>query len=439
MLAGPSETNEFDSCLNVTGCRSEGDAEAALSQANRVVLGGASLGGRIYVRAACNGRTSPPFNECQDQTGDPNAYAAVVYLYGADLTLEQTAGPSASDVSGELASAPAVSGTSDVAFSATDPGAGVYQAVFSVDGQVVQRTALDDNGGKCRDVGETADGLAAFLTLQPCERSLSADVGFDTTRVTNGAHHLIVSVTDAAGNAVAVLDRTITVANPLAPGTPGPPNGANASNQAALTVAWKGSRRERITVGYGHAETIAGRLAAPDGVPISAAQIEVLATPAYAGAKTAKLASLLTGSDGRFAIRLPADMSSRTLRFIYRSHRGDALPAVTRTLTLAVRAGIALTIAPRTASVGRSVRFRGRLRGGSVPRGGKQLVLEARSPGGRWIEFEVIRTNARGRYHASYRFKFPGPADYEFRVRSEPESDYPFAAGASQAIRVHES
>ena len=439
MLAGPVETNEFDFCLNAEPCNSEGEMQSPLSLGNRVTLGATSLGGLLYVRAACNGRTSPPLNECPDTTGDPNANAAVVYLYAADLTLEQTAGPSVSAVSGELASAAAVSGTSDVAFSATDPGAGVYEAVFSVDGQVVQHSSLDDNGGLCKDVGETSDGLPAFLSPQPCERSLSADVGFDTTHLSNGPHHLLVTATDAAGNAVAVLDRTIVVANPLAPGTPGPPNGVGASSQATLTVAWKGSRSERIAVGYGHAETIVGQLTAPGGAPISGAQIEVLATPSYAGAKAVTLAGPLTASDGRFSLRLPAGASSRTLRFLYRSHQGDPLPTVTRTLSLAVRAGIALTIAPRTASVGRSIRFRGHLRGGPIPHDGKQLVLEARSPGGRWIQFKVVRTDSRGRYRALYSFKFPGPADYQFRVRSEPESDYPFAAGVSRVIRVHES
>jgi hypothetical protein len=65
-------------------------------------------------------------------------------------------------------------------------------------------------------------------------------------------------------------------------------------------------------------------------------------------------------------------------------------------------------------------------------------VLEARSPGGAWIEFSVIRTGPRGRFHGSYRFRFPGPADYQFRAVSEPESDYPFAAGSSNVVGVHE-
>ena len=76
-------------------------------------------------------------------SGDANSYAAALYVYAADLTLEQNAGPTASGVSGELAGAPTVQGQSDVTFAATDPGSGVYEALFSVDGQVVQRTVLD--------------------------------------------------------------------------------------------------------------------------------------------------------------------------------------------------------------------------------------------------------------------------------------------------------
>ena len=103
-----------------------------------------------------------------------------------------------------------------------------------------------------------------------------------------------------------------------------------------------------------------------------------------------------------------------------------------------VRAGVVLRVRPRVASAGRSIRFRGRLRAGPVPPGGKQLVLEARAPGGAWLEFKVVRTNARGRFHAGYRFRFPGPARYQFRALSEPESDYPFAAGTSNVVGVFE-
>ena len=107
-------------------------------------------------------------------------------------------------------------------------------------------------------------------------------------------------------------------------------------------------------------------------------------------------------------------------------------------LALDVNAGLALSITPRTARVGRSIVFHGRLLGGSIPRGGKQLVLEARSPRGPWLQFNVVRANPNGRFSASYRFRFPGPARYQFRVVSEAESDFPFAPGASNAVSVRE-
>ncbi len=430
-LAGSSETDIFNACLSSLECERVGDVAQPLSPENRVAVPAVNLGSNLYASASCGGTA---LYKCPSGPGDHNNFAAVVYLYAADLTLEQSAPPTASDVSGELTTAPTVSGTSDVSFDASDPGSGVYEAVFSVDGQVVQSTVLSEDGGRCRSVGQTAEGLAAFLYVRPCPASVSADVGFDTTRVANGEHHLVVSVVDAAGNAATVLDRTITVENSPPPGGP---NGTNASPQATLAVSWQDTKGARLTIGYGQAETIVGRLTATGGVPIGAARVNVLAKPDYAGARTAAMASVATNGEGRFAMRLPADVSSRTLRFEY-SDDVDSPPVVTKTLTLTVRAGIHLDVTPRTTNVGRTIHFSGRLRGRPIPAGGKLLVLEARSPGGAWLEFDVIRSDARGRLLASYRFKFPGPAHYQFRVLCEAEADYPYATGASNVVGVFE-
>jgi hypothetical protein len=431
-LAGPIGKDIFNECLFTEHCNDLGEPGQPLAIANRLAVPAANLGSQLSLNASC--ATGLPEGECQGGFGDPNGYAAVVYLYAADLTLEQSAGPSASNVSGELASAPTVAGTSDVVFSASDPGSGVYEAVFSVDGKVVQSTVVNEDGGRCRSLGQATDGLPAFLYVQPCPASVSADVGFDTASVSDGEHHLVVSVIDAAGNAATVLDRNITVDNPSPPGGP---NGTNASAQATLTVGWAATRGDRLTSRYGRAQTIVGRLTGPGGVGIDAAQIDVLATADYAGAREAAMASPRTGADGRFSLHLPAGVSSRTLRIDY-SDELDSPPVVTKTLTLIVRAGVTLRIRPRTASVGRSIHFSGRLRGGPIPGGGKPLVLEARSPGGAWLEFHVIRSDARGRYHASYTFKFPGPAHYQFRVLCEAEADYPYATGASDVVGVWE-
>lgn len=431
-LAGPKESEAFAQCIYNLSCSGEGTIGQPLSTFNRLVVPGSHLGTNLYLTAFCGGDAG---RSCEPGTGDANGYAAAVYLYAADLLLEQPLGPSATKVTGELTTAPTVRGSSDVAFDATDPASGVYEAVFAIDGQVVQRTVVDDNGGRCHDVGGTTDGRPAFLYVQPCKGSVSVDVPFDTTRVSDGAHHLIVSVIDAAGNGAPVLDRMIAIANPPPVGAP---NGIGASAQATLNAGWVGSKKARIASPYGRAHTIAGRLTAPGGAPIAGAALDCVATPAYQGARPLVIACPRTGADGRFAVRVPRGAGSRAIRVAYRAHLGDALPAATRTLGLAVRAGIRLRVRPHTTSVGRAIHFTGALLGRPLPRGGKQVVLEARSPGGAWIEFDVVRTDRRGRYRASYTFKFPGPVDYRFRARSEGEADYPYATGRSNVVLVRE-
>ena len=228
----------------------------------------------------------------------------------------------------------------------------------------------------------------------------------------------------------------------IGPGSPaalrGPANGTNASDQATLTARWAGTSKQVRTSGYGAADRITGRLSAPGGTPISGASLDVFQTPADQGAQ-ARLSDtgVRTGPTGEWTLTLPRDVSSSTLRFVYNSHLDDTIPAATATLTLRVHAGIALRITPPITNVGRKIVFSGMLHGAPIPKGGKQLVLEA-SSGREWIQFDTISTDAKGRYRASYRFKFPGPASYRFRVLSRYEADFPFLDGASNIVGVHE-
>lgn len=438
-FAGPENVldprNAFGQCEAGVRCPTGvGDLYEPLSGENVLTVPQANLGAHLYVDASCVG--TPEFT-CPGEQGDAHGYAAAVYLYAADIVLEQNEGPTVTNVAGELTSAPTITGTSDVEFDASDPGSGVYEAVFSVDGQVVQRTVVDENGGRCVDAGGTSDGLPAFLYVQPCAQKVSVDIPFDSSQVGNGTHHLVVSVIDAAGNSAPVLDRQVTVSNPSPASPPGPPNGINASTQATLTAAWAQTKSARLTSPYGQEHVVDGRLTGPTGLPIGDAQIDCTATPAYAGARTATIACPRTGANGRFSLHVPDGVGSRTLKFAYRAQLGSP-PVATRTLALTVRAGVRLHVRPHTASVGATIVFTGRLLGGPIPRGGKVIVLEARSPGGPWIEFDVVHSNSRGAFRASYRFKLPGPASYRFRVVSEAEADYPFAAGASNQVGVYE-
>jgi hypothetical protein len=218
-LAGLKESEIFDSCVFQFGCTEEGDLGHPLAAINRVGVPGANVGSGLYLSAACEGVKGV---ECPSGRGDVNGYAAVIDLFGADVILEQVGGPSVKEVSGPLATEKPVSGTSDLVFSASDPGAGIWEATFSVDGKLVQRTVPNEAGGRCHEVGQSTDGLPGFVYLQPCPQTEDVDVPFDTTVVSNGVHHLVVSVIDPAGNSAPVLDREIDVENgpPAAPASP---------------------------------------------------------------------------------------------------------------------------------------------------------------------------------------------------------------------------
>jgi hypothetical protein len=438
---GP-ETKVLDACESDEGCLTRGSMTSPFASENSLTVPGeAGNNNYISLNASCGILTVE--QPCSAVEGDKNGYAAVVELFAADITLTQTTAPTVSGVEGGLASLATVGGASDVGFDAADTGSGVYEVVFQVDGELVQRQVLDENGGRCRDVGQTTDGLPAFLYTQPCLASLSVDVPFDTTRIANGQHHLVVSVTDAAGNSTPVLDREIVVSNNAALGPEpasarGPGNGDEPSERATLTARWKSTANARLTSAYGEARTIEGRVTGPDGSGIADAAIEVTATPAAAGAHPVTLPTARTTSDGRWTLRLPRDLSSCSLLIAYRSHLGDAQPAATRGLALGVSAGVMLQITPRVVSAGHSIVFSGRLPGGPIPPGGKQVLLEARSPGSGWVEFHVARANAKGRFTYSYRFRFPGPVNYQFRALCEHEADYPFLVGASSVVKVRE-
>ena len=473
-LAGPTENEVFDECLYAGSqpCTTgQGEPEEPMATVNMVSPSLDHLGSNLYVNAAC----FATLGLCKKGEHDPNGYAAVVYLYAADLTLEQTTQPRVSEVEGELATASTLSSTEDLSFHAEDEGSGVYRAVFTVDGAEVGATVLSSNGGHCQNVSQTTDGLPAFLYLHPCPASLRADVPFDTTTLTNGTHHLVVSVTNAAGNSTVALDRNVTVENdtkgveaPTALSPEGqqpqsteqhaqpiqiPPavtstapvptvapqnNGTNATPQAALRVRWSATANATLASTYGRAQSVSGRLTAPTGTPIGAAIVQVFDTPSYERAPTHALGTVRTAANGSFSYRVPANTPSARLTFAYSTQPGAPVPSVTASLQLTVPASLSLKIAPRTTQQGGRIVFSGTLRGAPLPPGGKQLVLEARTLSAQWRQFQVLTTASRGRYRATYRFRLAGPIDYKFRVVSQQEADFPYAQGASNVVLVHE-
>jgi hypothetical protein len=441
-LASPHNTYDsadvFDQCV-ATSCNSEGVASPPLSPSNQLNAPSSYVQGatQLFANAACggvNGYTCPPTSG--------GSYSALIRVYAADLTLDTQVAPTVANAVGSLTTASPLTGPQDISFDASDAGPGLYEVRFKVDGQVVSHAAVDANGGRCQDAGGTTDGTRAFLYGQPCASSAHIQQTFDSHQVADGVHHLVVVVDNAAGNATTVLDRQVTFSNGVGVANASVPrgavNGVNASDQASLQARWVSTKRPRLESRFGRQRHVAGRLTTMGGQPITGAAIDVLATPTYSGAAPVIEGSTRTNPDGTWSFTVPGGDSSRVLEFRYRSHVGDTQAAAAAKLELAVHAAITLRIAPRSVSVGHTITFRGHVAGKPIPRGGKQLVLEARQPGAGWIEFNVIRTDGQGRYRARYKFRFPGPVTYQFRVLSKYEAAFPFIAGTSPVVRVHE-
>jgi hypothetical protein len=398
-------------------------------------VGASGLNGVNYVNVGVSCDPGQDLNYPCPGSANPEAQALVS---GGTFTLLDSTVPSVANVSGSLIAGGALTGTDTISFTASDSGGGIYSAIALIDGHQAVQEVPDTNGGLCANLAQPSSATMAFAAPQPCRTTENISVPLDTTQLSPGQHHLQVMVKDVAGDEATAYDGTITIIGPGSPAvTRGALNGTNASDQAKLTAHWIRTRKVALTSRYGVRNRISGTLTTLAGQPISGAMIDVYATPAYQGAPARRIGGLSTGPAGQWTIALGGNVSSSALSLRYRSHVNDTIPIAIAALRLRVHAGIALRVVPHTASVGRKIFFRGVLHGAPIPSGGKQLVLEA-SSGGEWIQFDTIRTDARGRYHASYRFRFPGPVTYRFRVLSRYEADFPFLDGTSRNIAVHE-
>ena len=196
-----------DQCNQAYGCSSAGTTSSPLAASNKISSGPLTGVTGFDGIALCGGG---PGGTCPGTGGPP---AAALYLYGADITLHDASNPSVPTVQGGLVGGGTLAGTENVSFNATDTGSGLYSLLFEVDGHQAARQALDTNDGRCVDLGGTNDATHAFGYAIPCKLSLSANVDFDTTQLSAGAHHLRLIVDDAAGNTTVAYDGQITVNN----------------------------------------------------------------------------------------------------------------------------------------------------------------------------------------------------------------------------------
>jgi hypothetical protein len=188
-----------------------------------------------------------------------------------------------------------------------------------------------------------------------------------------------------------------------------------------------------LQVPFGKQAIARGRLTTPGGAPIGDAVVDVLGRSAVPGSEFTRIAATRTDAAGGFRYVVPRGVS-RTIRFQYGGSpyvRGSEAD-----LSVAVTAAATIKVSPRAVANGKSVTFRGRLRGTPIPRGGKVLDLQAFYRR-KWRTFATPRANAKGAWRYRYRFEATrGRVKYRFRVKVRPESAYPFALGYSPEVNV---
>jgi hypothetical protein len=210
------------------------------------------------------------------------------------------------------------------------------------------------------------------------------------------------------------------------------PNGANATPDAALKATTLGRLHRRIDLGQ--RAMIAGRLTTTTAAPISNASLEVQSLVDIPGAAWQPAGSARTDPQGRFRYYIPTG-PTRTFRFAYRPHIGDAEPARTADVRIGVRAAVTLRARPQFAHPGGRVRVSGRLRGRGVPRSGTFVELQALD-GREWRTFKTLAVR-RGRFAYRYRFRHTTrTARFLWRIYVRKQEGLPYAPAASRPVWV---
>jgi hypothetical protein len=207
------------------------------------------------------------------------------------------------------------------------------------------------------------------------------------------------------------------------------------ADHAAPSPTTAGSR---LTVDFGTAVEVRGRLTDGRGAGVPGRPVLVTVRAAAGIGSGPERRRVLTDRGGRFELRLPPGTSRQ---MVVAFHGGGAFaPAPRRSLTLRVRAGASLTADPTALRTGESVRLRGRVQlGPAHVRGrGKQIAIQyLERATRRWRPALVVRTDAKGRFDTSYRFRYvTGIARIRLRATAPAEGGWPFARGSSHPVTV---
>jgi hypothetical protein len=413
-LAPAAANNDvFESCSGPSGCKQEIARTSFAWRAKRADLN------RLQAYVQC---VAP----CQALSASE---AAAVRVSRVDLALSDTKAPTiASGPSSAMFGAGGpVSGVQSITTTFKDAGGGVAATGVQVDGQTVGEVPVSSSS--CR---------APYRKLVPCPLTVSTTLQFNPASVPDGAHQIRVFARDATGANVGYSSSLAVTTSAR-----GSVNGRNGSDDVRLSVGVRrpvkaGHHAPRahstVTVGYGSKSVVSGRLRNAGGQPIIGARMVVgtavdRGVPQFADVA----ANVVTDSDGRFKLALPAGPSLR-VRVSYFARALDSVPAGRRDARVKVTSKA--TLRPVRRHLGSRVRatFRGRVLGRFRP-SGIRVELQGRR-GRSYVTLATAAAKPDGSYRVTYRFTHRAHGRYVFRVRVRHYPRFPYFLGYSRATSV---
>jgi hypothetical protein len=193
-----------------------------------------------------------------------------------------------------------------------------------------------------------------------------------------------------------------------------------------------------VTLAFGTAATVRGRLTGDDGAAVADRQVRVIAEPAPGASARRSVRRAVTDGRGRFELRLAPGPSRRVV--VTFPGGGGLAPSRSTPLALRVRGAVSLTASPPQLQTGQAVSLAGRVLPGDarIPNRGKVVAIQyLERASGDWRPALVTRTDGRGRFEVRYRFRYiTGAARIRLRATALPEAGWPYAAGSSPPVTV---
>ncbi len=243
--------------------------------------------------------------------------------------------------------------------------------------------------------------------------------------------------TDAAGNAASTSLRAD--GTQMAIRRVPPPHVPRAKSRLFARLRGGHGRGDSLTVPFGAPALLSGRLTrAADGAGLGDRDVRVVSRPSRGALVPLDAATVRTGEEGGFELRLPPGPSRRVT--VVFAGDGALEPSIREALELRVRSGVSLRAAPRALRTGEVVRLRGKVKSSAapIPRRGKLVAIQyLEEATHRWRPVLVTRTDHHGRFRARYRFRYvTGRAAIRIRATALAEERWPYAPGSSPPVTI---